>query len=79
MADGRARSCDAPARQRRAAPAAQASRVALTPSGQRVSLDGEGPDVLELTEQGFYEVRAQEREARDRRSWPATSISPNRI
>ena len=40
-----------------------AGRVALTPSGQRVSLDGEGPEVLELSEQGFYEIRAQEREA----------------
>jgi hypothetical protein len=41
----------------------QMSRVALTPSGQRVSLDGEGPEVLELTEQGFYEIRAQGRDA----------------
>lgn len=38
-------------------------RVVLTPSGERVALDGEGPDVLELTEQGFYEVRAQGRDA----------------
>ena len=38
-------------------------RVVLTPSGERVTLDGEGPDVLELTEQGFYEVRAQGRDA----------------
>lgn len=37
-------------------------RVVLTPSGERVTLDGEGPDVLELTEQGFYEVRAQGRD-----------------
>src|SRR4051812_4337350 len=35
------------------------ARMVLTPSGQRVALDGEGPDVLELGEQGFYEVRAQ--------------------
>ena len=35
----------------------------LTPSGERVSLDGERPDVLELAEQGFYEVRAQGRDA----------------
>ena len=42
---------------------AQSSRVALTPSGQRVALDGEGPDVLELSEQGFYEIRAQGRDA----------------
>ena len=52
----------------RAAPVPGASRqiqqrVVLTPSGERVALDGEGPDVLELTEQGFYEVRAQGRDA----------------
>ena len=38
-------------------------RVVLTPSGERITLDGEGPDVLELSEQGFYEVRAQGRDA----------------
>jgi aerotolerance regulator-like protein/VWA domain-containing protein len=38
-------------------------RMVLTPSGERVTLDGEGPDVLELAEQGFYEVRAQGRDA----------------
>ena len=32
-------------------------RVVLTPSGQRVTLDSEGPDVLEIAEAGFYEVR----------------------
>jgi hypothetical protein len=32
-------------------------RVALAPSGRRIPLDEEGTDVLELTEQGFYEVR----------------------
>jgi hypothetical protein len=37
-------------------------RVVLTPSGERVTLDGEGPDVLELAEQGFYEVRTQGRD-----------------
>ncbi len=52
----------------RAAPIPGASRqvqprVVLSPSGERVTLDGEGPDVLELTEQGFYEVRAQGRDA----------------
>jgi len=52
---------DAPAGARAAR--AQAPRVALTPSGQRVSLDGEGSDVLELAEQGFYEIRAQDRDA----------------
>jgi len=33
-------------------------RVLLTPSGRRLPLDDEGSDVLELTEQGFYEVRS---------------------
>jgi hypothetical protein len=38
--------------------AAQAGgAVALAPSGRRIPLDEEGTDVLELTEQGFYEVR----------------------
>jgi Aerotolerance regulator N-terminal/von Willebrand factor type A domain len=41
---------------------ADVSRVALTPSGQRISLDGDGPEVLELAEQGFYEFRGQGRE-----------------
>ncbi len=34
-----------------------AVRMVLTPAGRRVTLDGEGPDVLELAEQGFYEIR----------------------
>jgi len=33
------------------------SRVVLTPSSQRLPLQDEGSDVLELAEQGFYEVR----------------------
>jgi hypothetical protein len=38
-------------------PVPRGSLVALTPSGERVAIgDGEG-DVLELTEQGFYELR----------------------
>jgi hypothetical protein len=41
---------------------AEVSRVALSPSGQRISLDGDGPEVLELAEQGFYEFRAQGRD-----------------
>ncbi len=32
-------------------------RAAITPSGRRVSLEEEGGPVLELTEQGFYEIR----------------------
>jgi hypothetical protein len=39
------------------------SRVALTPGGERISLDGDGPEVLELAEQGFYEFRAQGRDS----------------
>ena len=31
--------------------------VVLTPSGRRVPIEEEGSDVLELTEQGFYELR----------------------
>jgi secreted protein with Ig-like and vWFA domain len=42
---------------------ADVSRVALTPNGQRLSLDGDGPEVLELAEQGFYEFRAQGRDS----------------
>ena len=42
---------------------ADVSRVALSPSGQRISLDGDGPEVLELAEQGFYEFRAQGRDS----------------
>jgi hypothetical protein len=38
------------------------SRVVITPAGQRVTIDEEGPDVLELQEQGFYEVRTPARE-----------------
>ena len=34
------------------------SAVVVTPSGRQVSLDEEGSDVLELTEGGFYELRA---------------------
>ncbi len=36
------------------------SRVVLTPSGKRVPLEDEGSDVVELSEQGFYEVRGEE-------------------
>jgi Aerotolerance regulator N-terminal/von Willebrand factor type A domain len=38
-------------------------RVALTPSGQRLTLEGEQGRVLELGEQGFYEIREQGRQA----------------
>ena len=44
-------------------PAAGAdSRVVLTPSGRRVPLQDEGSDVMELTEQGFYELRSEKNE-----------------
>ena len=33
--------------------------VVLTPSGQRVPIDDEGSEVMELTEQGFYELRGR--------------------
>jgi hypothetical protein len=38
-------------------------RVALTPSGKRLPLQDEGSEVMELTEQGFYELRARDEEA----------------
>ncbi|MBI2834970.1 MAG: BatA domain-containing protein [Acidobacteria bacterium] len=47
-------------------------RVALTPSGHRIALDDEGPDVLELAEQGFYEIRAQ-----GRGSAPPVTVASN--
>ena len=34
-------------------------RVVLTPSGRRVPLQDEGSDVMELGEQGFYELRGE--------------------
>ena len=42
---------------------ASVGQVILTPSGQRVTLDSEGPEVLEIEEAGFYELRAQGRDA----------------
>ena len=38
-------------------------RVALAPAGGRLPLEGEQGRVLELTEQGFYEVRERDRQA----------------
>jgi hypothetical protein len=38
-------------------------RVLLTPSGRRVPVEDEGTEVLELAEQGFYELRADRNEA----------------
>jgi hypothetical protein len=37
-------------------------RVVVTPSGRRVPLEDEGAEVMELTEQGFYELRGRENE-----------------
>jgi hypothetical protein len=39
-----------------------AQRVVLTPSGKRVPLQDEGSDVMELTESGFYELRARDKD-----------------
>ena len=39
-----------------------AQRVVLTPSGKRLLLQDEGSEVMELTEQGFYELRARDKE-----------------
>jgi Mg-chelatase subunit ChlD len=47
----------------RATASASEARVVLTPSGRRVSLDDEGGGVLELDEQGFYEIRTQATDA----------------
>jgi hypothetical protein len=38
-------------------------RVALSPAGGRLPLEGDQGRVLELTEQGFYEIREQDRQA----------------
>jgi hypothetical protein len=43
-----------------AAPRADATpNIALTPSGRRLPIDDEGDQVMELAEQGFYELRNQ--------------------
>jgi hypothetical protein len=42
--------------------AAAVQRVVLTPSGRRLPLEDEGSDVMELTEQGFYELRSSRSE-----------------
>ena len=39
-----------------------AQRVVLTPSGKRVPLQDEGSEVMELTESGFYELRARDKD-----------------
>jgi hypothetical protein len=46
-----------------AAPRAQeAQRIVITPSGRRVPIEDEGAEVLELSEQGFYELRGPSNE-----------------
>ena len=51
---------------------ADRSALDLQGRGQLAGLDGEGPEVLELTEQGFYEIRAQGRDAE-----PAAVVASN--
>ncbi len=49
-----------PSPARKAAPAGKAFEMALTPSGRRIALaEGDHPGVLELTEEGFYELHSQ--------------------
>jgi hypothetical protein len=40
-------------------PGTSTERTLISPAGLRVALDGEGPDVIELEEQGFYEIRTE--------------------
>jgi hypothetical protein len=47
-------------------------RTVISPSGQRIPLDPEGGDVVELAEQGFYELRAQANAA-----GPAATVAAN--
>jgi uncharacterized membrane protein len=57
----------------RVATPASEIRTVVTPSGQRVSLDPEGGDVMMLEEQGFYELREQATGA----GGPAATIAAN--
>ena len=45
-----------------AAPRADVERTVVTPSGRRVPVEDEGSEVLELSEQGFYELRGPSNE-----------------
>jgi hypothetical protein len=47
-------------------------RTVVSPSGQRITLDPEGGDVVELAEQGFYELRGQAANA-----GPAATVAAN--
>ena len=42
-----------------ATPRVDEARLVLTPSGKRVPIQDEGAEVMELAEQGFYELRGQ--------------------
>lgn len=54
-----------------AAGKARVPSVAVTPAGKRVPVESEGAEVLELTEQGFYELRG------DRGSTATTVVAAN--
>jgi hypothetical protein len=62
--------------QRSGAPAAavkagsSTERTLVSPAGQRLALDGEGPEVVELDEQGFYEIRTE-------RDTPGIAVASN--
>ena len=47
-----------------------APRIVVTPSGRRLPLEDEGAEVMELTEQGFYEVRGADNQ-------PVTVLAAN--
>jgi Mg-chelatase subunit ChlD len=53
-----------------APPAAPGERTLISPAGHRLALDGEGPEVVELEEQGFYELRTS-------RDGPAVAVASN--
>jgi hypothetical protein len=52
--------------------AADEVRAVVSPSGQRISLDPEGGDVVELEEQGFYELRGE-----GQSGGPAATVAAN--
>jgi hypothetical protein len=49
-----------PAQVARAQRSQQPHQAVLTPSATRIPIDDDGPVVMELTEQGFYELRGEE-------------------
>lgn len=52
--------------------AADEVKAVVSPSGQRISLDPEGGDVVELEEQGFYELRGE-----GQSGGPAATVAAN--